>query len=128
MIQRIQSIYMLFAAIAIAAIVFYVPVLKSSDTTVFITDFMIGQIAAFIALFLCLYSIFQFKNRTKQLLLNQLSKLAVSIAFFSVFIQRGELAPDKGLFLFVLPYVLLIIANRFIKKDEKLVQSADRIR
>lgn len=128
MIQRIQSVYMLFAAIAIAAIVSYVPVLKSSDSSVFIADFMIGQIAAFIALFLCLYSIFQFKNRSKQLFLNQLAKLALSIAFFSVFIQRAELEPDKGLFLFALPYFLLIIANYFIKKDNKLVQSADRIR
>ncbi|MGB2458377.1 MAG: DUF4293 family protein [Flavobacteriales bacterium] len=27
-----------------------------------------------------------------------------------------------------MPYVLILLANRFIKKDEKLVQSADRIR
>jgi hypothetical protein len=33
-----------------------------------------------------------------------------------------------GLFLFVIPYSLIILANYLIRKDEKLVRSADRIR
>jgi ABC-type spermidine/putrescine transport system permease subunit II len=36
--------------------------------------------------------------------------------------------PQEGMFVFIIPYVLILIANRFIKKDESLVQSADRLR
>ncbi|MBJ10837.1 MAG: hypothetical protein CMP66_05185 [Flavobacteriales bacterium] len=128
MIQRIQSIFMLFAVISLGMIMYKVPVLSNGEQVIMLGDFMWAQIAAFITIFLIMYSILQFKNRAKQLLINQFSKLSLSISFFIIFIQKEEYLPAKGLFLFILPYVLLIIANKFIKKDEKLVKSADRIR
>ena len=128
MIQRIQSVFMLFAILSVGMIMYKVPVLANGEEVMMFSDFMWAQIAAFITMFLIVYSILQFKNRTKQLLLNQFSKLSLSISFFIIFIQKGGMLPAKGLFLFILPYVLLIIANWFIKKDEKLVKSADRIR
>ena len=128
MIQRIQSVFMLFAILSVGMIMYKVPILANEEEVMMMADFMWAQIAAFITMFLIVYSIFQFKNRTKQLFLNQFSKLSLSISFFIIFIQKGEMLPAKGLFLFILPYVLLIIANWFIKKDEKLVKSADRIR
>ena len=33
-----------------------------------------------------------------------------------------------GLFLFIIPYLLMILSNYLIRKDDKLVKSADRIR
>ena len=128
MIQRIQSVFMLFAILSVGMIMYKFPVLANGEEVMMMADFMWAQIAAFITIFLIVYSILQFKNRTKQLFLNQFSKLSLSISFFIIFIQKGEMLPAKGLFLFILPYVLLIIANWFIKKDEKLVKSADRIR
>ena len=128
MIQRIQSIFMFFAILSVGMIMYKAPVLTNGDQLLMLSDFMWAQIAAFITMFLIMYSILQFKNRAKQLLLNQFSKLSLSISFFIIFVQKEEMFPAKGLFLFILPYVLLIIANRFIKKDEKLVKSADRIR
>ena len=128
MLQRIQSVFMLFAILSMGMIMYKVPVLANVEGVMMMVDFMWAQIAAFITMFLIVYSILQFKNRTRQLLLNQFSKLSLSISFFIIFIQKGEMLPAKGLFLFILPYVLLIIANWFIKKDEKLVKSADRIR
>ena len=128
MIQRIQSIFMFFAILSVGMIMYKAPVLTNGDQVMMLGDFMWAQIAAFISMFIILYSILQFKNRANQLLLNQFSKLSLSISFFIIFIQKEEMFPAKGLFLFILPYVLLIIANRFIKKDEKLVKSADRIR
>ena len=128
MIQRIQSVFMLFTILSLGMIMYKVPVLANGEELMMLGDFMWAQISAFITMFLVMYSILQFKNRTKQLLLNQFSKLSLSISFFIIFIKKGEMLPAKGLFLFILPYVLLIIANRFIKKDEKLVKSADRIR
>ena len=128
MIQRIQSVFMFFTILSVGMIMYKVPVLANGEEVMMLGDFMWAQILAFITMFLIVYSIFQFKNRNKQLLLNQFSKLSLSISFFIIFIQKGEMLPAKGLFLFILPYILLIIANWFIKKDEKLVKSADRIR
>ena len=119
---------MLFAILSVGMIMYKFPVLANGEEVMMMADFMWAQIAAFITIFLIVYSILQFKNRTKQLFLNQFSKLSLSISFFIIFIQKGDMLPGKGLFMFVLPYVLLIIANWFIKKDEKLVKSADRIR
>ena len=105
-----------------------VPVLTNKEEVIMLSNFRWAQIAAFITIFLIICSIFKFKNRNKQLLLNQFSKLFLSVSFFIVFIQKQDMLPAKGLFLFIIPYLLLIIANWFIKKDEKLVKSADRIR
>ncbi|HIE74517.1 MAG TPA: DUF4293 family protein, partial [Flavobacteriales bacterium] len=71
---------------------------------------------------------FQFRNRNRQIIINQISKLFLSIAFIIIIFQRGELNFAIGLFLFIIPYLLIILANYLIKKDEKLVKSADRIR
>ena len=119
---------MLFAILSLVMIMYKAPVLVNGKEVMMLGDYMWAQISIFISIFLIVYSILQFKNRTKQLLLNQFSKLFLSISFFIIFIQKEDMFPAKGLFLFILPYILLIIANRFIKKDEKLVKSADRIR
>ena len=128
MIQRVQSVFMFFSILSLVMIMFKVPVLANGEETILLSDLVYAQIAAFIAIFFITYSILQFKNRSKQLLMNQFSKLFLSISFFIIFFQKGEMLPAKGLFLFILPYGLLILANLFIRKDEKLIKSADRIR
>ena len=129
MIQRVQSIYMLFSIIFMIAITYFLPVLISKKGEVFFTHQSIyAHITILVSSFLLLYSIFLFKNREKQLLFNQISKFLLSATFFILFFTKGELFPDRGMFVFIIPYVLILLANRFIKKDEKLVQSADRIR
>lgn len=129
MIQRVQSIYMLFSIIFMIAITYFLPVLISEKGEVFFTHQSIyAHITILVSSFLLLYSIFLFKNREKQLLFNQISKFLLSATFFILFFTKGELFPDRGMFVFIIPYVLILLANRFIKKDEKLVQSADRIR
>ena len=129
MIQRVQSIYLLFSIIFMIAITYFLPVLISKKGEVFFTHQSIyAHITILVSSFLLLYSIFLFKNRKKQLLFNQISKFLLSATFFILFFTKGELFPDRGMFIFIIPYVLILLANRFIKKDEKLVQSADRIR
>ena len=129
MIQRVQSIYMLFSIIFMIAITYFLPVLISKKGEVFFTHQSIyAHITILVSSFLLLYSIFLFKNRKKQLLFNQISKFLLSATFFILFFTKGELFPDRGMFVFIIPYLLILLANRFIKKDEKLVQSADRIR
>ena len=128
MIQRIQSLLMLLAALSILVINFKFPILELNEKKLLMQHFMYAQIALFTSAFLVLYSILQYKNRSKQLLINQISKLSLSISFFIVFFQKGDFSPTMGLFLFLVPYLLLVFSNYFIKKDDKLVKSADRIR
>jgi hypothetical protein len=128
MIQRVQTIYLFFSLLAVLTITYSVPVLFDDTNKLFVTDFIFAHITALINVSLSLFSIFKYKNRGQQLIINQISKLFLSATFFIVFIQKGELTPDKGMVLFFIPYLLIILANWFIKKDEKLVKSADRIR
>jgi len=129
MIQRVQTIYLLFSVFFMIAITYFLPVLISVEGDTFFTfQFIYAHITILVSSFLLLYSIFSFKNRKKQLLINQISKFLLSATFFILFFTKGELFPDRGMFVFIIPYLLILLANRFIKKDEKLVQSSDRIR
>jgi hypothetical protein len=129
MIQRFQSLFLLFSAISLLIIVFYFPVLKSNDITIYLNkNISYARLSVFFSVGLAIFSIFQFKNRNRQLIINQVSKLFISISFIIIIFKRGEHNFAIGLFLFIIPYLMIILANYFIKKDEKLVKSADRIR
>ena len=129
MIQRIQSLILLLSALCSLIIVFYFPVLQNDDLYVFLTEELsYARLCIFLSVGLNIFSIFQFKNRNRQIIINQISKLFISIAFIIIIFQRGELNFAIGLFLFIIPYSLIILANYLIRKDEKLVKSADRIR
>ncbi|MEM9895072.1 MAG: DUF4293 domain-containing protein [Bacteroidota bacterium] len=90
------------------------------------------------AALIMIFSISQFKNRLTQMKLNALFSLfAVGTLLGSYFyITKANALFDpvvQGNFLvgFFLPIVAMFnnfIANRFIRRDEKLVRSADRIR
>lgn len=85
-----------------------------------------------------LFSIFQFKNRTLEIKLGALNAFLMMafIATATYFIYQGENKMDigtRGIFKpgYFLPLGAMIfnsLANRFIKKDEDLVRSVDRIR
>ena len=129
MIQRIQSLILLLSALCSLIIVFYFPVLQNGDIYVSLTEQLsYARLCIFLSVGLNIFSIFQFKNRNRQIIINQISKLFISIAFIIIIFQRGELNFTIGLFLFIIPYLLIILANYLIRKDEKLVKSADRIR
>ena len=87
---------------------------------------------------IALYAIFQFKNRTTQVKLGALNAFLMMayIAAATYLIYTGENSlgmESRGLFKpgYFLPLGAMILnslANRFIKKDEALVRSVDRIR
>ncbi|MCK5206721.1 MAG: DUF4293 domain-containing protein [Cyclobacteriaceae bacterium] len=87
---------------------------------------------------IALYSIFQFKRRTVQIKLGALNAFLMMayIATATYFIYQGENKMDldaRGIFKpgYFLPIGAMIfnsMSNRFIKKDEDLVRSIDRIR
>ncbi|MEP5613227.1 MAG: DUF4293 domain-containing protein [Cyclobacteriaceae bacterium] len=162
MIQRVQSIFMFLAAIAMIAMVFF-PLWQKADleTSQLVTmnafeirfeqqnadgdmtllgtqNVMLLSIGAFLAAGVMLFSIFKYKNRMTQVKLNALFSLLTAVTLVGVFYYslKGNalIVPEQqGTFLmgFYLPVVAMFnnfLANRFIRKDEALVRSADRIR
>jgi glucan phosphoethanolaminetransferase (alkaline phosphatase superfamily) len=85
-----------------------------------------------------LYSIFQFKKRLTQIKLGAVNAFVIMafVATATYFIYTGENQigyEARGIFKpgYFLPLGALLfnsLANRFIRKDEKLVRSVDRIR
>jgi succinate-acetate transporter protein len=85
---------------------------------------------------LALITIFLFKNRKLQFVLNRLNIL-LNLILLGIFVYRilnlsggTEIVSEKGIgvILPIISIVLLVLANRAIKKDEDLVKSVDRLR
>ncbi len=99
--------------------------------------YYIAGIAGLAAL-LALYSLFRYDNRKLQMKLGALNALLIMIdvvlVVYLIYTGEKEMGQSsKGAFHvgFYLPLAALIfnsLANRFIRKDEKLVRSVDRIR
>ena len=130
MIQRVQSLFFFFSAICSVTIVFAFPVLQDKNTSYFLKEnFADARLFVFLSVALSVFAIFQFKNRKRQQLIAYVARLMITIAFFLiVFSHREERGFGIGLFLFFIPYLTLFLAGYFVKKDEKLVKSADRVR
>jgi len=131
MIQRIQSIYLLVATIAMALISFQVPVwtlneqlfMAQDDTKMFI---LTGAVAL-----LSLIGIFMFKNRKLQMKLIRLTvlvEMVIGVRLFMVFQEFEVYLNSNCILLLAIAFVALIMAYRGVKKDDDLVRSVDRIR
>ena len=130
MIQRVQSLFFFFSAICSVTIVYTFPVLQDETTSYLLKEyFSDARLFVFLSAALSIFAIFQFKNRIRQQIIASIARLMITIAFFLIaFLHREEQVFGLGMILLVVPFVALIVANFFIKKDEKLVKSADRIR
>jgi hypothetical protein len=158
MIQRIQTVYLSFAFTAIALIFAFPLAQFFSETGAYIftvtglKNMVPGGANAFNPMIflpllivtigiglLTLYTIFQFKNRSFQVKLTNigvLSAIALIMGVFFLYIPMIEkkinIVPDYskafGIYLPLVALVFLVMANRAIKRDEKLVRSADRLR
>lgn len=137
MIQRIQTIYLFLAFLATLVLPFLFPLWTTNDAKPYF--FMQNEI--YVALFglsmtLSLISIFYYKKRQNQFVLGRLN-IILNLILLGLFVYRslnvsGEtlLVSEKGIGMFVpvLAIVLLVLANKAIKKDEDLVKSVDRLR
>ena len=89
-----------------------------------------------LASIIALVSIFQFKNRLNQMKLGALNALIMAatlgLSYYKIYqyegLIEGQGAISLGFYLPAGAMLLNIMANRFIRKDEKLVKSVDRIR
>jgi len=131
MIQRIQSVY-LFFVFCLMAILVFVPFYPSSSS------FMLGFNAGYFAMVavVAIITIFLFKKRNKQIRICYAILLLIILIYTINFIFDRQALPVKELFsltryTFVFPiiaFILIYLAIRAIKKDEKLVRSLDRLR
>jgi hypothetical protein len=144
MIQRIQSILLLLAAGASFGL-FGLPFATGASAEqspllsdgVFNLNDHIGLLIAFAgAGALALIAILLFKNRPLQMKIALVSLLfilaGIGFSAYLLFTQASEVMSSLqlgiGAFLPILGIILIVLANRYIKKDEKLVRSMDRLR
>lgn len=166
MIQRVQSIFLFFVGLCMLLVLYFpiwekVSVEQQEAVTLgaySLTHYAIDTtdenippsiisekitvviaILAVLAAVSAFYSIFQYKNRLRQMQLGALNSLlmAATLGFSLYFVTyTGEPMIDPqeqgayklGFFLPAIGLVLNILSNRFIRRDENLVRSVDRIR
>jgi hypothetical protein len=158
MIQRIQTVYLSLAVIALALLFAFPLAQFFSETGAYVfsvtglKNMVPGGAAAFNPMLflpiiivavgiilLTLYAIFQFKNRSFQVKLTNIGVLASIALIMGIFFfyipmieKKINIVPDYskafGIYLPLVALVFLVMANRAIKRDDKLVRSADRLR
>ena len=152
MIQRIQSVWLLLAAITISCLLF-VPMVTATigNTNYYViasglyqkvgnnttqlessTPLMLSAIASAL---ICLVNIFNFNNRKRQKFITRIvSILIIGLSFLcSQFAQKipGGLESANyniGMFLPIIAIIFCLLAVRGINADDKLIRSADRLR
>ena len=137
MLQRIQTIYLLLAFVVTGVLPFFIPLWTMTDGVAYM--FMQNQV--YVVLFglsttLSLVSIVSYKKRQNQFVMGRLN-IILNLILLGLFVYRslnvsGETpaVSEKGIgmFLPIVTIVLLVLANKAIKKDEDLVKSVDRLR
>lgn len=143
MIQRIQSIYLLLIVI-LSTLLFFFPFqtniigfseikdiqLSLLDTTN--TYLYIASIFNLIVIISAATTILMYKRRPLQILLCHIISVDIIVLTVLMYIGSSEI---EGLPTYKLPYIIPILniilaqlARYYIKKDEELVKSANRIR
>ena len=134
MIQRIQSVYLFLVALLSAVLL--LGVYQRNWGLVFEgTSLMVVLAESTFTLIVAIGSLFWYRNRQHQFVLNRLNLIAqlfllVFFVYRSLNLSGGAQAPEKGVGMLIpiFSIVFLVLANRAIKKDEDLVKSADRLR
>lgn len=158
MIQRIQTVFLILAFLATVALFFFPMAGIYSNTAAYkfyvyeLKNMVPGEVSIFsfmttfpllliniLVAAISLSCIFLYKNRVLQAKLVRFAILAEIILIVLIFfvyaqiIEKNLLAsPDyleeAGIYFPLISLVFLILANRSIMKDEKLVRSVDRLR
>ena len=139
MLQRIQIIYLIFAAIVTGIMPFLFPLWTQQEGGKMV-DFYFMMELSYVALFglsttLSIISIISFKKRQNQFVMGRLN-IILNLFLLGLFTYRllmvsGETSVSEkgiGMFLPIVAIVFLVLANKAIKKDEDLVKSVDRLR
>ena len=139
MIQRIQTLYLAICFITSGVLPFFVSIWteKNGEETlaVYFSESTTAMVLFGLSALLAIISIFSFKKRQNQFVLNRLNIISnfILLGFFvyrSLNLSGETLVSEKGIGMFLpaISIVLLVLANKAIKKDEDLVKSVDRLR
>lgn len=132
--QRIQTVYMVLASVISFAGYLALPLYYINDTPLMVTDVKWLFFASGLSGGILIANVFNFKKRPVQIVLNRAAILLNFVLFFSIlamfFGLLGEqgTAPGAAMYTSLLVVLLVVLANRGITKDEKIVRSADRLR
>jgi hypothetical protein len=137
MIQRIQTIYLFLAFVVTGILPFLFPLWTINDgKEYFFVQNQFYVILLGLSTTLTVVSIVSYKKRQNQFVIGRLN-IILNLILLGLFVYRslnisGEtvLVSEKGIgmFLPIVAIVLLVLANKAIKKDEDLVKSVDRLR
>lgn len=159
MIQRVQTIFLFLVAVFMLLVLYFpiwTQINPTMTETITLTAWSLtiidiaGQgvvdttstiyiaLMAVTAALIAIYSLSQFKNRKKQMMLNMINSLVMvitlgTIVFLTMNANEAFNGQDTGAYMagfYVIIFAMLmnIVSNRFIRKDEMLVRSVDRIR
>ncbi len=129
MLQRIQTIWIILAVLGAVFLN-----LTGQDFDILGGKLTIN-VSTIILILAGLLSIFSFKNRKRQMLLNNISLIINALLvglliYWLLNLSGGIQFPEKGIepiFPFI-SVICLLLANVYIRKDERLVKSVDRLR
>ncbi len=129
MLQRIQTVWIFLAVLGAVFLN-----LTAQDFDIFGGNLTIN-IATVLLIVIGLLSLFSFKNRKRQILLNNISIIINALligllTFWLLNLSGGMQFPEKGIepIFSLISIICLLLANIYIRKDERLVKSVDRLR
>jgi len=129
MLQRIQTIWIILSVLGAVFLN-----LTAQDFNILGGNLLIN-ISTVVLILVGLLSVFSYKNRKRQILLNNISLIINALLvglliYWLLNLPGGISVPEKGIepiFPFI-SMICLLLANVYIKKDERLVKSVDRLR
>jgi len=145
MIQRIQSIFLLIVVI-LSAVLLVVPVYELHDfsridpdgmiKTFNISDNTLLMILNYAIGILAFVTIFMYKWRNVQIRMCNIGLLLTCLLIGLLFFVADTMSSNMnqrvqykyGSYLPLIELVFLFLASRYVKKDEEMVRSADRLR
>lgn len=137
MLQRIQTVYLALTFIIVGLLPFFIPLwIINGVIPYFFMQNVVYTILFGLSATLSLFSIFSYKKRQNQFVMGRLN-IIFNLILLGLFLYHllnlsGETVKVSekgiGIFLPLVAIVLLVLANKSIKKDEDLVKSVDRIR
>lgn len=136
MIQRIQTLYLLVVVLLTTVLPFWAYLwLDAKGDEIFAQSELEIFVAFLVSSALALIAIFLFKKRQNQFVVNRLNMI-LNLFLLGFFVYRslnlsGEISVSEkgiGMLIPIFSIVLLVLANKAIRKDEDLVKSVDRLR
>ena len=126
MIQRIKSLFLLICSLINLVYCYHLYFVDTLDKLI---SGVVVLLFPLIISIISFYTIFKYKNRQTQFVLNRFS-IILCFLFVGILIFMFDIISSFEWINLVplFSIVLLVLANRAIKKDDDLIRSIDRIR